>query len=712
MGAMKNVGDKIRGALWTAAVLGTSFALAAPGAAAQAPASEYEARPVCHAPMPGYASCLALTLAPRTVAARARTHVPAATQATVLGTAKTAAECAHIYPACLTPQDLNDAYFPGETPEATESQTVALVDAYDDPEAETDLRVYDEAFGLSALSACDGAKTACFEKVNQDGETDNLPSPHNTSATKEREEECDRQPTCEKEVEEYEVEQAKGWALETSTDIETAHAICQNCRIVLVEAENPAYYNLAVAENTAANAVGAQEISNSWGGAETDLTNAEIAAFDHPGVAITASAGDDGYLNWDLGESEPLDLDEPNFPAASPDVVAVGGTKLTLSSGDTWSAESVWNEDPSPETGRDEGATGGGCSLRFKAQEWQQSVPDWSTVGCEHRRAVADVAADADPSTGVAIYDSVPYPYEEKGKRLSTVLNWVPVGGTSLASPIIASMFALAGGAQEVEYPAKTLYSHLGSKLLHDVTSGGNGECDDDYLHGCEGSMDPLSPLDCGERALICNAASGYDGPTGVGTPDGIGAFTKTGEGQSGSGNPGSKGGNDGNGGGSSGSGTGGNESKEETSNNTKEQTNTSTVPESAGNTTPEQPATKPTAPSPATTTATKQTPRISFLTLTTAARAALHRHHPAGNQLAFACVLTQAVTVHVTLSFETRSAGHTRWRTLPGSFAFNAIKGLSSHRLRDTAHLAPGTYRLTLTPANGAPRSISIHVA
>ncbi len=110
------------------------------------------------------------------------------------------------------------------------------------------------------------------------------------------------------------------------------------------------------------------------------------------------------------------------------------------------------------------------------------------------------------------------------------MLDWVPIGGTSVASPIIASMFALAGGAQGVEYPAKTLYSHLGSTLLHDVSTGGNGECDDDYLHGCTGSMKPPSPLDCGELALICNAAPGYDGPTGVGAPDGIGAFTKTGE--------------------------------------------------------------------------------------------------------------------------------------------------------------------------------------
>ena len=119
--------------------------------------------------------------------------------------------------------------------------------------------------------------------------------------------------------------------------------------------------------------------------------------------------------------------------------------------------------------------------------------------------------------TGVAVYDSVPYP-EEGGS--TTVLDWVPIGGTSVASPIIASMFALAGGAHTVEYPAETLYSHIASPLLHDITEGGNGKCDGVYST-CSGSMSPLSALDCGKRALICNAAPGYDGPTGVGTQTG-----------------------------------------------------------------------------------------------------------------------------------------------------------------------------------------------
>jgi hypothetical protein len=83
------------------------------------------------------------------------------------------------------------------------------------------------------------------------------------------------------------------------------------------------------------------------------------------------------------------------------------------------------------------------------------------------------------------------------------VLNWTPVGGTSLASPIVASMFALAGGSHGVEYPAKTLYSHLGSTGLYDVTEGGNGKCDDDYSSGCSGSMSPLSVTDCGQGGVV-----------------------------------------------------------------------------------------------------------------------------------------------------------------------------------------------------------------
>jgi Subtilase family len=449
------------------------------------PASNYTVQSACAAPAPGHAGCLAQLLIAETAAARAYTHPLGMTRSHAITAAK-ASEGAY----GLRPQDLHSAYFPGEQPDApaSEPQMIALVDAYDDPNAEADLEVYDHEFSLPTCTEANG----CFKKVNQEGETGHPPV-----ASSEREQ-----------------EEADGWALETSLDIEMAHAVCQNCHIVLVEADNAENANLEAAEDAAAEKIGATEISNSWGGEEPP---ADSAAFDHPGVVITVAAGDDGYLNWDASEEERengVEIGGVDYPASSPHVVAVGGTSLTLSGpAETRSSETVWNNG------------GGGCSLGFMAQEWQRDVPDWSSVGCEERRAVADVAADADPYTGVAIYDSVPYVRPGGGLKNARVIGWTPIGGTSVASPIIASMFALAGGSHGVEYPAKTLYSHLGSASLYDVTEGGNGKCDDDYSSGCTGSMHPLSVSDCGQGVLICNAAPGYDGPSGVGAPNGIEAF-------------------------------------------------------------------------------------------------------------------------------------------------------------------------------------------
>ena len=315
------------------------------------------------------------------------------------------------------------------------------------------------------------------------------------------------------------VELADGWSLEMSLDIEMAHAICQNCHIVLVESENSTGASLEVAEQTAARprgegGVGAGEVSNSWGGSEPA---SDSEAFNHPGTVITASSGDLGYLGRKASEEGgPLGVE---YPASSPHVVSVGGTSLTMTGegGQAWADESVW------------GGSGGGCSVNFASPAWQHEVSDWASVGCgtgsESRRASNDVAADADPYTGVAVYDSVPYLAPGEPPRDGSPPGWAPIGGTSVASPIVASMFALAGGSHGVAYPAQTLYSHLGSGLLHDITEGGNGVCEGFYESGCSGSLAPLSPEDCGRGALICTASVGYDGPSGVGTPDGAGAF-------------------------------------------------------------------------------------------------------------------------------------------------------------------------------------------
>ena len=480
------------------------------GAVSPLPASDYTSQPACAAPAPGHVACLAEILEPRTAAARARTHPLGITtsHALVHGSASEGADG-------LRPQDLRDAYFPGEEPDApaSEPQTLAIVDAYNDPEVETDLRVYDEEFHLPECTTANG----CFQQLNQNGETGKPPFPASAQAKAEKEALCESA-TAEPSVAKAAcrlIEEVDGWSLEISLDIQTAHAVCQNCRIVLLEAEGEEAA-LETAEDTAVR-LGAGEVSNSWAGSEP-MTDSE--AFNHPGVVITFAAGDRGYLNWErdkLEEELEGETAGVNYPASSPHVIAVGGTTVKLNSvTGAWSEESVW------------GGSGGGCSLNFTAQPWQTEVADWSSVGCEDRRAVNDVSADANPYTGVAVYDSIPYIPLGGGLKSAHVFDWTPVGGTSASTPMIAAMFALAGGSHGVAYPAQTLYSHLGSASLHDITEGSTGECFGDYSSSCSGSMSPVSLTDCGQGALICNSAVGYDGPTGVGTPDGLAALEPT----------------------------------------------------------------------------------------------------------------------------------------------------------------------------------------
>ena len=254
---------------------------AAASAVSPLPASDYSVRSVCGLPAPGHARCLALELVPETPAARARTHPLGMTRSAPI-TPGSAAEGAD----GLRPQDIHSAYVLPTT--APSAQTIALIDAYNDPTAESDLKVYDEEFGLPACTTGNG----CFTKLNQQGNASPLP------------------------------ETEGGWALEISLDIEVAHATCQNCHILLVEAESSTSEDLEAAEDSAATA-GATEISNSWAGGEPTR---DRAAFNHPGVVITASAGDNGYLNWDAPEANERGF--VNYPASSPHVIAVGGTRL------------------------------------------------------------------------------------------------------------------------------------------------------------------------------------------------------------------------------------------------------------------------------------------------------------------------------------------------------------------------------------------------
>jgi len=304
-------------------------------------------------------------------------------------------------------------------------QTVAIVDAYDDPTAESDLAVYRARFGLSACTTANG----CFKKVNQSGVQGSYPKADG------------------------------GWAQEISLDLDMVSATCPNCHILLVEASSATFANLAAGVNTAASN-GATEISNSYGGGESGAAN---ASYDHPGIIITASAGDSG-----TGASQ---------PASYASVVAVGGTSLKTASNARGWTETVWS------------GTGSGCSAYVAKPTWQ------TDHGCA-KRSEADVSAVADPNTGVAVYDSTIY----RGAG-----GWMVFGGTSASSPIIASVFALAGNAA-TQNAAQGLWQHGGTASFNDVISGSNGSCSASY-------------------AYICKAGAGYDGPTGWGTPNGTTAF-------------------------------------------------------------------------------------------------------------------------------------------------------------------------------------------
>jgi hypothetical protein len=330
------------------------------------------------------------------------------------------------------PSSLQSAYkLPSST--AGAGQTVAVVDAYDDPDAAANLAAYRTAWGLPACG------TGCFSKVNQNGAASPLPAASGQT----------------------------GWATEESLDLDMVSAVCPLCHILLVEASGTSTADLGTAVNAAVS-LGAKFVSNSYGGSESSADPTfDTEYYRHPGVAITASAGDDGY-----GVS---------YPAASQYVTSVGGTSLTAASNARGWAESVWGS-----AGGGEG-TGSGCSA-------DDAKPAWQTdAGCA-RRTDNDVAAVADPNTGVAVYDS----YDQGG--------WLKVGGTSASSPIIAATFALAGTPAAGTYPSSDLYQHPGS--LFDVTTGANGSCTTAYL---------------------CHGEAGYDGPTGLGTPDGVGAFTGSG---------------------------------------------------------------------------------------------------------------------------------------------------------------------------------------
>ncbi|MYS24456.1 physarolisin II. Serine peptidase. MEROPS family S53 [Streptomyces sp. DvalAA-14] len=325
-------------------------------------------------------------------------------------------------PAGYGPADLLSAYaLPAD---GGSGATVAVVDAYDNPDAEADLATYRSTFGLPACGSADG----CFRKVGQDGSATALPAPD------------------------------RAWSEEISLDLDMVSAICPRCRILLVEASTSAIDDLGTAVNTAVS-LGAGYVSNSYGGGESAADSSfDSRFFDHPGVAITASAGDAGY--------------GAEYPAASQYVTAIGGTTLTRDASARGWGETAW------------AGSGSGCTSWDPKPAWQQDA------GCAGR-TISDVSAVADPSTGVAVYDTY-----------GGDTGWEVFGGTSVAAPLIASVYALAGTPPTGSYPASFPYAHPAA--LNDAAGGSNGSCAGSYL---------------------CTGLPGYDGPTGLGTPAGTAAF-------------------------------------------------------------------------------------------------------------------------------------------------------------------------------------------
>jgi hypothetical protein len=323
-------------------------------------------------------------------------------------------------PQGLGPVDLTSAYKLDAT--KAPSVTIAIVDAFNYPNAESDLATYRSQFGLPPCTKANG----CFKVVNQNGATSPLPgnSPANDD-----------------------------WTVEAALDLDMASAACPSCKLVLVEAQDDQSNGLFVAQNAAAQLSGVVAISDSWGGPSdgTDVSE-DTQFFTHPGVAIFVATGDNGNTGA-----------TPDYPSTSAHVIGVGGTSLVKSTSNSrgWT-EGAWN------------GAGSSCSKLI-------TKPAFQTQTACAKRAAADVSAVADPNTGLAVFNA--------GSG-----GWIVVGGTSAASPFVAGVFARYGlTTNDASFP----WQH--ASQFFDVTTGKNGSC----------------------GGALCNAGAGWDGPTGLGSPNG-----------------------------------------------------------------------------------------------------------------------------------------------------------------------------------------------
>jgi subtilase family serine protease len=315
-------------------------------------------------------------------------------------------------PTGLTPNQIRSAY----NLTASGVGTVAIVDAYDNPNAESDLAAFSTQFGLPQCASA----TGCFIKHKM--------------ATK--------------------LSTNSGWILEESMDVQWAHSVAPKAKILLVEAKSSRLSDLLAAVAYAKTQSGVVSVSMSWGSSEFSGSPSYDSYFSQPGVTFYASSGDSGTgVQW---------------PAVSANVVGVGGTTLSMS-GTIVSTESAWS------------GSGGGISAYVTQPSYQSTL-----VISNGKRAVPDVSFDADPNTGVAVYDSFGY----NGQK-----GWFQVGGTSLGSPAWAAINSLGSSVKNnVNYYSDALASY--TLFFRDITSGSNGSC-----------------------GAVCTATTNYDFITGLGSP-------------------------------------------------------------------------------------------------------------------------------------------------------------------------------------------------
>jgi subtilase family serine protease len=300
-------------------------------------------------------------------------------------------------PTGLSPAQILGAYGLSSASTSGSGMTIGIVDAYDDPSAARDLSVFSSQFGLPACTTANG----CFKKVNQNGGS--------------------KYPRAN-----------SGWALEISLDVQWAHAIAPGAKILLVEASSNSFSNLLAAEDYAS--AHANYVSNSWGGSEFSGETSYDSHFVRSGVSFFVSAGDAGL--------------PAEYPSASQNVMSVGGTTLTFDSNGNLVSETGWS------------GGGGGCSLYETANPAQSSFSQYGQVNCAGKRATPDVSLDADPNSGVSVYDSTKY----QGQS-----GWWVVGGTSASSPMWAARSADSGKV------VNAAYVYANNITFRDITVGNNG---------------------------------------------------------------------------------------------------------------------------------------------------------------------------------------------------------------------------------------------